>query len=515
MSKKTVFLRKYLFRRVVLIIFALLLQLAAFIAVILRFNDYIPLFYAGSIFVSIAAVLIILDKKSNPAYKMAWIIPILLFPIFGGLFYIFFGGNKMSRRSKRKMKQIFYKTHEVLIPQKMVLDGMESISIIGANQARYIQEYCGFPPYHNTFCEYLPIGETKFSRLKEELKKAEHFIFLEYFIIEEGLMWNSILNILVEKVREGVDVRVIYDDAGCLLTLPYRYDRKLEEMGIKCCIFNPILPLLTSRINNRDHRKIAIIDGHTGFTGGINLADEYINQIQKYGHWKDSGIMLKGESVWSMTVMFLTMWEHLRGTDENLNNFRSEVSSGEENGRKGYVQPFADSPLDDEPVGQIVYLNLINKATRYVYITTPYLIIDNEIVTALTAAAKGGVDIRIITPHIADKWYVHIVTQSYYKSLVESGVKIYEYSPGFIHSKTFVSDDAYGVVGTINMDYRSLYLHFECAVWMFNNPALVQMKNDFMSTLTICKEITKADLRHSNFFKTLIGTIMRVFAPFM
>ncbi|SKC76792.1 cardiolipin synthase [Maledivibacter halophilus] len=510
------FIKKFLFHRIVFLAIALIIQLLVLIGVILKFSDYFIFFYGGNILISIIAVLGIINNDMNPAYKIAWIIPIMLFPIFGGLFYIFFGGNKLDKRTKYKMKCIEDRTKEALPPQEFIIKEMESKDKTTANQSRYIQNYAYFPPYCNTLAEYLSIGEMKFERLKEELKKAEHYIFLEYFIINEGEMWNSILNILLEKVSEGVDVRVIYDDAGCLFTLPYRYDKKLEKMGIKCCVFNPLIPLLYPILNNRDHRKIAIIDGHTGFTGGINLADEYINRFEKYGYWKDSAIMIKGEAVWSMTVMFLSMWDYLRGIEEDFKQFKCDTALLDSlKDIDGYVQPFADSPLDDEAVGETVYLNLINKAEKYVYITTPYLIINNEMVTALSSAAKGGVDIRIITPYCADKWYVHAVTRSYYKILIESGVKIYEYTPGFIHSKTYVSDDEYGVVGTINMDYRSLYLHFECGVWMYNSSSIIEMKHDFLTTLKVCKEITMEDFKNIKWYKALGRSFLRVFAPLM
>ena len=509
------FIRKFLFHRAAFIFFSLALQFLALIGVIIRFNDYFAYFYGGSILVSMVAVLWIINDKSNPAYKIAWIIPILIFPIFGGLFYIFFGRNKLNKRTKNSMKFIGDKTKEALISQQFILDEIGLHNENAANQSRYIQNYSYCPPIKNKFSEYIPMGEITYKRLLEELKKAEHYIFLEYYIIAEGIMWTSILDVLVEKASMGVDVRVIYDDAGCLITLPYRYDKKLEEMGIKCSIFNPLIPLLSTRLNNRDHRKIAIIDGLVGFTGGINLADEYINKIEKHGHWKDTAILLKGEAVWSLTVMFLSMWDYLRGIDEDFNQFKKYISFDKEAGRDGYVQPFADSPLDDEPVGEIIYQNLINKAIKYVYITTPYLIIDNEMIRALTSAAKGGVDIRIITPHCGDSWFVHEVTRSYYKILVESGVKIYEYTPGFIHSKTFVSDDEYGVVGTINMDFRSLYMHFECGVWMYNSSSVYDIKDDFLNTLKMCKEVTKENFKDIKWYEVLAGSLLRVFAPLM
>ncbi|MGI6706311.1 MAG: cardiolipin synthase [Clostridia bacterium] len=506
---------QYLFHRVTLAVIAIVIQLLILIGIILKFNEYFVFFYAGTILVSAATVLWIVNEKGNSAYKIPWIILILLFPIFGGLFYVIFGGNKPSRREKQRMKYIEYKMRESLPPQYAILDEIGSHSRIAENQSRYIHDYAYSPPYKKTMTEYLPIGEKKFERLKEELKKAEHFIFLEYFIIEEGVMWNSILDILKEKASKGVDVRVIYDDMGCLLTLPYRYDKKLESLGIKCCIFNPFLPILTSRINNRDHRKIAVIDGHTAFTGGINLADEYINEIEKHGHWKDTAIMLKGGAVWSLTVMFLSMWDYLRGIDEDFQKFRYHASPSNYKEGDGYIQPFADNPLDDESVSETVYLNLINKANRYVYITTPYLIIDNEMITALSSAAKGGVDVRIITPYCGDKWFVHEVTRSYYNVLIESGVKIYEYLPGFIHSKTYVVDDEYGIVGSINMDYRSLYLHFECGVWMYRASSIVDMKQDFLDTLKMCKQITIEDVKTIKWYIVLTRLVLRIFAPLM
>ncbi len=510
------FIRNFSYHRILFTFIAIAVQLFVFIAVIIKFNEYFAFFYGGSLFISIIAVLWIVNTKTNPVYKLAWIIPVLMFPIFGVLFYAFFGGNKLSKREKRKMKYIGDKTRESLgeFPQ-LVLDELSSQNLDAANQSRYIYNYSYYPPYNQTISEYLPSGEIKFARLKEELKKAKHYIFLEYFIIEEGYMWDSILEILVEKAREGVDVRVIFDDIGCLLKLPYGYDQELEKKGIKCSVFNPLIPLLSPRLNNRDHRKIAIIDGYVGFTGGINLADEYINKIEKYGHWKDTAIMLKGDAVWSLTVMFLSMWDYIRGIDEDFNQFKKIIPEESKDFNDGYVQPFADNPLDDEPVGEIVYLNLINKARKYIYITTPYLIIDSEMVTALTSAAKAGVDVRIITPYRADKWYVHQVTRSHYKVLIENKVKVYEYTPGFIHSKTFVADDEYGVVGTINMDYRSLFLHFECGVWLYKSSSVKKMKEDFEHTLKMCQEITLKDLKNIKWYQTLIGTFLRIFAPLM
>jgi len=511
--QKRKFFRKFIFHRVVFSALALALQIVILIAVILKFRNYFTLFYGSNIILSLIVVLLIINSKTNPAYKIGWIIPVLIFPIFGGLFYIFFGASKLSRKTKNKMKMIEDKTRESFAPNCRVINEIALQNESAANQARYIQNYSLYPVYYNSYCEYLPTGELKFEKLKEELLKAEHYIFLEYFIIAEGEMWNTILDILVEKARQGVDVRLIYDDFGCLINLPYRYDKKLEELGIKCRIFNPLVPILSSKLNNRDHRKIAVIDGKVGFTGGINLADEYINKIERFGHWKDTAIMIKGEAVWSLSVMFLSMWDYLSGIDEDFSRFK--VNYDTEQNKDGYIQPFADSPLDEEPIGETVYLNLIYKAKRYIYITTPYLVINNEMLTALTSAAKAGVDVRIITPHIPDKWYVHAVTRSNYKALVESGIKIYEYAPGFIHAKTLVADDEYGIVGTINMDYRSLYLHFECGVWMYKTSSVLDLKEDFREITRLCKPITLEDIHEMKWYDKIIGSVLRVFAPLM
>ena len=326
-------------------------------------------------------------------------------------------------------------------------------------------------------------------------------------------MWNTILGILKDKAQAGVDVRMIYDDVGSILTLPYRYDRTLEKMGIKCCRFNPFIPVLSARLNNRNHRKIAVIDGHTAFTGGINLADEYINAYEKHGHWKDSAIMVKGPAAWSLTVMFLTMWNYLRKTTEDLAEYRPTTFPSIPPS-PGVVQPFSDNPLDENPVGETVYLNMIGRAKRYIYINTPYLILDSPADSTLPAA-QSGVDVRIITPHVPDKWYVHTVTRSYYPVLMESGIKIYEYTPGFMHCKTFAVDDTYGVVGTINLDYRSLYQHFECGVWLYNTDSVLQIKEDFLKTLEVCHEFDLAAYRARSPLRRAGTAILRLFAPLM
>lgn len=505
-----------LFHRLVIIGFAIAVQLVILMVMLIKFQNQFVYFYAASVLLSLTVVLYIINGSSNPAYKLAWVVPILLFPIFGGIFYVLFGHNHTSKREVKKMSVIAESYGRYVSQGKSeALLKLEQTDPVGASQSRYITKYAYADLFGNTDTEYLPSGEMKLQRMLEELGKAEHFIFMEYFIIQEGKMWNSILEVLCQKVKEGVDVRLIYDDMGCIMTLPYGYDKKLEAMGIKCVRFNPFVPILSIRFNNRDHRKICVIDGDVGFTGGINLADEYINAVVKHGHWKDTAIMLRGAAVWNLTTMFMSLWGYLHNTTEDCGQFRPGQYHPLPQLSDGYVQPFADSPMDGECVGETVYLNMINKAQRYIYITTPYLIIDNEMVVALQTAAKNGVDVRIITPHIADKWYVHAVTRAYYETLVECGVRIYEYTLGFIHAKTYVCDDSYAVVGTINMDYRSLYLHFECGAWLCGGSGVLAVRDDFRQTLELCGEVTLADCRSVSGWRRFGRAVLKSFAPLM
>ena len=508
---------KFLTSRMAIVGSAILLQAVILVLTIWQLSEYYVYLYAGFSLLSLIAVLFVLNRDDNPSYKLAWAIPIMLFPVFGGLFYLFFGAQRTTKRFRQELLEASVRTRPYLTADPQAKEHLAQTSRSRYNQSHYITRYSGFPLYEHTSTKYLTPGEEKFQCLVEELKKAEHFIFLEYFIIEEGIMWNTILDILVEKVKAGVDVRLIYDDVGCLQTLPYKYNEKMESLGIRCEVFNPFKPALKAIINNRDHRKIAVIDGHTAFTGGINLADEYINAYPKHGHWKDASILIKGEAVWSFTIMFLQVWSVLRKEDasEDYEQFRPHRYHEAPFEGDGFVQPYGDCPLDNESVGENVYLNIIAKARNYVYIHTPYLIVDNELVTALKLAAKSGVDVRIVTPHIPDKWYVHLMTRSYYGPLVESGVKIYEYTPGFIHSKIFVSDDDTATVGTINMDYRSLYLHFECGLWMCRNSSVGEVKADFLKTLENCQQITLEDCRNVKWYVRFMQALFRVFAPLM
>lgn len=353
-----------------------------------------------------------------------------------------------------------------------------------------------------------------YEQMLKDLKSARHYIFLEYFIITEGSMWNEILDVLLKKVQEGVEVRLIYDDFGSLGRIPDQYYKMLEKSGIKAMAFNPLVPFVSAVMNNRDHRKIMVIDGHTAYNGGINLSDEYINRIHPHGHFKDTGVRYHGEAVWNFTLMFLEMWNAFRPEDKNFGPYMPHVYHPEPFRGKGYVQPFSDSPLDDETVAENVYLELIQQAERYVDIYTPYLAIDNEMQTALCMAAKRGVTVRLLIPAITDARMTHMLTHSYLESLIQSGVHVYEYTPGFVHAKSFVVDDKLAVIGTINMDYRSLYLHFECGALHYETDAVAQLRQDTESTFRQSREMTLEDC-HKGFFHTLFYAVLRVFAPLM
>ena len=503
-----------LFRRRALVIALLLIQLAFVGMLIFTGSQAFQWINAVLRIVSFLAALYIVSKKDKGAYKTAWIFLILTFPLFGGLMYLLVHSQATTRWVAKEIRS----SEEKAAPlYRLPGDGYaQAEAAIGDRfpQVRYLQNFMGFPIYTHTATTYYSPGEEMFAALLPELEKAEHYIFLEFFIIHEGIMWDSILEILKRKARQGVTVRLIYDDMGCFLLLPTDYPKQLEQMGISCVKFNPFRPFLSAIQNNRDHRKIISIDGKVAFTGGINLADEYINAIERFGHWKDSAIKVEGEAAWSFTLMFLQMWDACRREDEDFSRYYPWQTNPCPVIGDGFVQPYTDSPMDTENVGEHVYLQILNQAKDYVYINTPYLIVDDSMVSALTLAAKRGVDVRIITPHKWDKWAIHMTTRSYYRELVKAGVKIYEYTNGFNHSKTFVSDDCTATVGTTNLDFRSLYLHFECGALLFNCEAVSQVKEDFLNTLAVCQPITEEDCRH-NVFVRLFQDILRLFAPLM
>lgn len=503
---------KKVFQRVVMVFVSIFVQLLVLGLLIWRFQDRFPVVYVVLLVISFLAALSIISRNTNPAYKIAWLVPILLLPVFGGMFYLMLGGNRISRRQRRKLAAVENAMRENLPQDQAVLRRLRWESPDAALQSAYLINVAGCPVYGSTAAEYFPLGDDAWPVMLRELRKAEQYIFLEYFIIASGVMWDSILEILREKAAQGLDVRVMFDDFGCITVLPAGTKKALEAAGIQCCVFGPFVPVASARLNNRDHRKLMIIDGKVGFTGGINLADEYVNRKERFGHWKDNAILLRGAAVWSMTVMFLSLWDYVRGGGDSLKALSppEPVSSG-----RGYVQPYTDNPMDDEAVGATVYRNLISRAKKYIHITTPYLIIDYAMTQALTGAAKAGVEVVILTPHIPDKWYVHLMTRAYYEELVKGGVKIYEYTPGFLHAKVFSVDGEYAVVGTVNLDFRSMYLHFENGVLLYKADCIPQVEQDIQNTLAVSQEVTLEECRATRWPVRLLRALLRLVAPLM
>ena len=507
-------LLKFLFSRMVIIGLLIIMQLGILIFTIWKLSESFVYLYVLFTAISIFSVIYILSTKDNPSYKLAWVIPVLLVPVFGGLLYLIFGSRKTTKKFRERMINIYNKTAKVLPQDEEIIREIKEDDKSFANQVKYLNNYAGSPIYKNTITKYLSPGEKFFEELKEELKKAKKYIFMEYFIIQEGVMWNSILEILEEKVKEGVDVRIIYDDMGCLQTLPYKYYEKLREKGIKCLVFNPFVPFLSVIMNNRDHRKICVIDGKVAYTGGVNLGDEYINRKVRFGHWKDTAFRLEGEGVWGLTSIFLEMWEVTMGYE--ITTDYSVYMPTVKMPNDGFVQPFCDGPANNpNNPAEDVYTHIINKARDYVYITTPYLVPERKMVEDLCRAARSGVDVKIIVPHIYDKWYVYMVNVANYGPLIANGVHVYEYMPGFIHSKTVVCDDECAICGTINMDYRSFYLHYECGVFTCESSAVADIRDDIHETLKQCQEIYLDEWQSRPWYEQIIQWVLRLFAPIL
>ena len=500
--------------RVLLISLIIIVQLVWGVTFLLRILDYSEWISSALSLFSIVVVLFLNMKEENASYKIGWIILIMALPVFGGLFYLLFGNKRPSRIMRSKLIREHDAAIPFLVQDEACVRELRISDERACGTSSYIMTRSGYPLYSDTRTKYYPVGEEMFSDMISEMEKAKRYIFFEYFIVDQGVMWDRMLDTLVKKVGEGVDVRMIYDDVGSMFLLPGDFENRMESLGIKCMAFNKFRPVVSVVMNHRDHRKILVIDGHTAFTGGINLADEYINQKERFGHWKDTGVMLKGRGVWSFTVMFLEMWNAFRTDTGKFEDFRpceEELENMIEAEAGSFVQPFSDSPLDSEPVGENVYIEILSQARKYVYIFTPYLIIDNELQSALCLAAKRGVDVRIVTPGIPDKKLVFRITRSNYMPLLRAGVRIYEYSPGFIHAKSYVSDDTIGAVGTINMDYRSLFLHFECGTLIYGGKTLINLRDDSLETISVSREIKAQDM-NQGFFASLFDAVMRVFA---
>ncbi len=511
-AKKGIF--QFVFSRVTLLVVLLLLQIAIFGISLTNLREYEAYIDAAFLLLEVVSVIYIINSKSNPAFKITWILLIFVLPFFGTAFYLFMKIMPGAGMIERRLSDLNTTTREYMKQDEETLEALRVSKPANANLAHYLSRQLSFPVHRNTAVKYFACGEEKFEELKIQLQKAEHFIFMEYFIVEEGEMWNSVLDILIEKAKAGVEVRFMYDGMGCLVTLPYKYEKQMRKYGIKCKVFSPVRPILSSYQNNRDHRKICVVDGKVGFTGGINLADEYINVKERFGHWKDTAVMLEGEAVQNLTILFLQMWDITQRQAEDYTKYLTPKSLDIRR-ELGFVLPYGDSPFDKEIIGEQVYFHILNHAKKYVHIMTPYLILDNEMITALTFAAKCGIEVTIIMPHIPDKWYAFVLAKTYYEELIEAGVQIYEYTPGFVHAKVFVSDNDTATVGTVNLDYRSFYHHFECGAFVYNNPVVWDIERDFQETLKKCEKVTLVSVRSRGIVEKLVGSALRLIAPLM
>lgn len=504
---------RIIFSRFFVIGLIILLQLAIIISLYIWLGELIPFLTVFEVIFSFIMVFFIFNGEMDNASKLTWLLIIAVLPIPGSLFLLFTRKNGLNRALADNVAKMVDKTRDTIkqdpevVAELQASHGTDPSGTLAVD--RYILRTNDFPVYKDTEVTFFPLGEYKYKAMLEELQKAEKFIFMEYFIIEEGEMWGSILDILVAKAREGVDVRVMFDGLCEISTLPDNYVSLLRNVGIKAHAFSPLTPLLSTHYNYRDHRKILVIDGNVAFNGGVNLADEYINRKERFGHWKDTAVMLRGRAVQTFTLMFLQMWNIY----EEEKDFSQALIQAEPVKAQGYVMPYGDCPLDGYKVGESVYTDILYRANRYVHIMTPYLILDGELETALKYAAERGVDVRLILPGIPDKKAAYSLAKAHYKSLVASGVKIYEYTPGFVHAKVVVSDDERAVVGTINFDYRSLYHHFECATYMYRTACIPGIDADFLATQEKSRQVTPGTIRNEKTSYKLMGTILKLIAP--
>lgn len=502
---------KIIFSRFFVALLLILFQICIFAFLYLWLNTFFKLFSAIQILFSIVMILYLFNSGMDSSAKLTWLYLIMLFPVPTTIMLLISEKDIGHRITKNRVNQLIQETKDYLKVEDGLLNNRDLIESGTDDLHTYLNRSGCFPIYTDTEVEYLPLGEIKFERLLRELEKAEKFIFMEYFIIEEGEMWGRVLNILARKASEGVDVRVMYDGMCEAVLLTHDYPQRLNKIGIKCKPFTAIKPFFSTQYNYRDHRKITVIDGRVAFTGGINLADEYINKKIVYGHWKDAAIMLQGSAVQTFTLMFLQTWN----IDEKEVNWNEVTGNSIPQKPDGYVIPYGDSPLDDDKVGEKVYMDILYKAKEYVHIMTPYLILDDEMENAIIYAAQRGIDVKIILPGIPDKPLAYALAKSHYPRLVEAGVKIYEYTPGFVHAKVFVSDDEKGVVGSINLDYRSLYHHFECATYLYKCSCIKNIEDDFLSTLEKCRKVDADSIKKESIVYKTLGIILKPIAPLL
>lgn len=510
---------KIIYSRVFIVLALLLLTVFAIVWVVGSLAVYVPAILTALQVFSIIVAISIINRPMNASFKLTWIVFVIGFPVFGALFYYILQSNIETRRYRKTFQRQAEIMRQYGKTSDKVMNGLAKEDREQLKLAHYMSEYVGYPLHTNTDAVYFSSGEAKFEALLEELKKAEQYIFMEYFIVDEGFMWESILNILKEKVAQGVEVRFMYDGMNSLSTLPYTYYKTLRSYGIKTRVFSQIIPALSTVQNNRDHRKIAVIDGKVAFTGGVNIADEYINKKERFGYWKDAAIMVKGEAVANFTNMFLQMWNYNEKTEtDDLKYLKTHKDLETETvDAEGFFLPYGENPFDGDEVAKRVCLDMIQSATDYIYIMTPYLVLDDEMIDNLTYAAKRGVEVRILLPHIYDKKSAYLAARTDFPTYLEAGIEIFEFQPGFVHSKVVLVDDKKATVGTVNMDFRSFYLNFECGLYIYNHSTvLAAIKDDFTQSFKKSQQINLLTFHKTySWYKRLGGALLRIISPLL
>lgn len=501
-----------IFSRLLIVAILIVLQILLYLSFFIWLRQYLPHYAVADTLFTLVMVLYLFNNRMDSTAKLTWLALIAVAPLLGAFLLLYTQTNVGHRTTRERVAELIDDTKDLLPQDNQVLKQLTGDHCGTDDLHHYLNRSGCFPIYDQTEVQYFPLGEDKFAAMLTELEKAQKCIFMEYFIVEEGYMWGRILDILARKAQAGVDVRVMYDGTCEFSLLPHDYPKRLEKLGIKAKAFAPVTPFISTHYNYRDHRKILVIDGKVAFNGGVNLADEYINRKERFGHWKDTAVMLKGKAVQSFTLMFLQMW-NIGESEPDFSPCLIESEGTKD--AKGFVMPFGDCPLDEDKVGESIYMDFLYRANDYVHIMTPYLILDGELETALKYAAQRGVDVKIILPGIPDKKMAYALAKSHYSALLDAGVKLYEYSPGFVHAKVFVSDDIKGVVGTINLDYRSLYHHFECGTYLYQTPCIRDLKMDFEDTLAKCREVTPESVKNEKLYYKVMGRLMKIIAPLM
>ena len=505
---------RLIFSRFLVFVLLIALQIGIFIWILSYAREHVEHYLVLERIFAFCMIMYLFSSSMDASAKLTWMFLISLAPVAGTGVLAYTTFNIGNRRVRLETEKQITKTKRIIDQPSGVIGELEYDGSATDDLVRYLNRSGCFPAFKNTETVFYPSGEEMLESILHELNKAAKYIFMEYFIIEEGYMWGRILDTLMLKAEEGVIIKVMYDGMCELSTLTPDYCRRLEAVGIEAKPFSRILPFLSSHYNYRDHRKILVIDGKTAFTGGVNLADEYINKIERFGHWKDTGLMIKGDAVRSFTLMFLQMWNTLRGQSD-YDAFLEDSPDHAPDNPSGYVIPYCDCPLDGDKVGETVYMDILNRAGTYVHIMSPYLVLDGELEKSIRYAAERGVDVKLILPGIPDKISAYALAKSHYKRLLSSGVKLYEYTPGFVHAKVFVSDDIKAVVGSINLDYRSLYHHFECAAYLYKTDSIVDIEKDFEETLEKCKKVTANTIRGDRIIYKILGPLMKFVAPLM